>query len=264
MKARINGINIVYDVSGPERGPAVLLHHPLATNHTFWDPLVKALADKYRIIRLDARGHGQSDAPVGPYTFQTLAADVTGLLDHLNIDRASFIGLSMGGMVGQHLGIVHQDRFHCLVLVSTSSRIPPEGGALWDERIAAVRAGGMASQVEGSMARWVSPKALADHHPSVPLLRQMILSTPPEGYIGWAGAIRTLNVTDQLKAIKLPTRIIAGELDPSTNVAAHEAINKALPGSDLIVMKGVSHMLSSEAPGEFAGHVRPFLDKHAR
>ena len=147
MKAQINSIRMNFEVAGPERGPVVVLHHPLATNLTTWDELTAGLSHKYRVVRMDARGHGVTEAPPGPYAFETLAADVVGLMDHLGIKKARFLGLSMGGMAGQYLGLLHPDRLACLILVSTSSRVPPEGRAVWDERIATVRAQGMKSQV---------------------------------------------------------------------------------------------------------------------
>ena len=148
MQASINGIRMNYDVSGAESAPVVVLHHPLATNLTIWDELTPALTGKYRVVRFDARGHGQTEAPKGPYTFETLAADVVALMDHLKINKADFLGLSMGGMVGQYLGLLHADRFSTLQLVSTSSRVPDEAKHLWVDRVKVAREKGMASQVE--------------------------------------------------------------------------------------------------------------------
>lgn len=262
MQATINGIRMNFEVSGKDSGQPVVLHHPLAANLTFWDELTAALAPRYRVVRLDARGHGQSEAPDGPYTFETLTKDVVALLDHLKIDRAHYLGLSMGGMVGQYLGLMYPDRFRDLILVSTSSRVPPEGRALWDERIRMSREKGMASQPEAAMQRWLS-KAGRENPKLVERMTKMIVATPVNGYAGWGAAIRDLNVTDRLKAITLPTRVIVGEEDPGTPVAASEAIHREIKGSDLIIMPGVSHMLSAEAPDAFHGHVLPFLDKHS-
>jgi 3-oxoadipate enol-lactonase len=211
-------------------------------------------------VRFDARGHGETEATKGAYSFETLTADTVGLLDHLKIQRAHFLGLSMGGMVGQYLGLMHPSRIISLQLVSTSSRVPPEGAAMWDERIEAARAKGMKSQVDGAMQRWVSD-AGRKNPALVGRLSKMIEATPVDGYAGWGGAIRGLNVTDRLKAIKLPTRVIVGALDPATPPAAAEAIHKQIAGSDLIVMPGVSHMLCAEDPPAFHRHVTEFLAK---
>ena len=116
MQASINGIRLNYQVDGPDQAPTVVLHHPLATNLTIWDELTAALTPRYRVVRFDARGHGESEASKAPYSFATLGADVIGLMDHLKIERAHFLGLSMGGMVGQHLGLDQPRRFQSLVL----------------------------------------------------------------------------------------------------------------------------------------------------
>lgn len=263
MKSTVNGIALNYELSGVSDGPAVVLHHPLATNLSGWDELTAALEDDYRVLRFDARGHGKSDAPAGPYTFETLAKDVVDLMTACGIDKASFLGLSMGGMIGQYLGLLHPERFNSLMLVSTSSRIPEEAKPIWDQRIAAAQKDGMASQVDGAMQRWVSPNALASNAELVERLRKMILTTPLDGYLGWCAAIRGLDVTSQLGAIKLPTRVIVGELDPATPVAASKAIHEAIPGSDLVIVPGVSHMLHNEEPELFHSHVLPFLQLHA-
>jgi 3-oxoadipate enol-lactonase len=263
MNARVNGISLAYDLAGAEGRPAVVLHHPLAANRFFWDDLAHRLGHDYRVLRLDARGHGESDAPTGPYSFETLAQDVVALMDHARIERACFLGLSMGGMVGQYLGLGHAARFNSLILVATSSRVPKDFGPVWDARIKAVSERGMASQVEDSMPRWMSAKAIAAGHPAIPGLKAMIRNTPPAGYIGWAGAIRNLDLTDRIKAIRLPTLVVSGELDPSTPPAAGQAIHGAIPGSKFVVMTGVAHMMSSEAPEAFHAIVRPFIDLHA-
>ena len=258
MQATINGIRMNWEVSGSEAAPVVVLHHPLATNLSIWDEITSVLAPKYRIVRFDARGHGKTEATKGAYGFETLTADTIGLMDHLKIERAHFLGLSMGGMVGQYLGLLNPERILSLILVSTSSRVPPEGAAMWDDRIKAARENGMKSQVEGAMQRWVS-EAGRKNAALVARLSKMIESTPVDGYVGWGGAIRSLNITDRLKAIKLPTRVIVGALDPATPPAAAEAIHKEIAGSDLIVMPGVSHMLCAEAPAAFHRHVTEFL-----
>lgn len=155
MHATINGIRVVYDVSGAEGGPPVVLHHSLAMNLSLWDELAAVLAPRYRVIRFDARGHGQTEATKAPYTFEALAADVVGLMDHLEVARAHFVGLSMGGMVGQYLGLLHPDRFASLTLASTSSRVPPEGRGLWLQRVRDTREKGIESQVQVAIPRWV-------------------------------------------------------------------------------------------------------------
>jgi 3-oxoadipate enol-lactonase len=262
MRAAINGISMTFDVSGPASAPPVVLHHPIANNLSTWDELTTALHPGFRVIRFDARGHGATEAQSGAYDFETLAADVVGLMDHLGISRARFLGLSMGGMVGQYLGRLYPDRFHSLVLVSTASKVPEAAVPLWDERIRTVAASGMQSAVQGSLPRWFAPRTLESRPDLIARLTAMIVSTPADGYIGWCHAIRGLDTTGWLGTISLPTLIVVGKLDPASPPAAAEAVHHAIAGSRLVVMDGVSHMLHVEAPEDFHAAVRPFLNAH--
>lgn len=262
MRATVNGIAMNFAVSGHDTAPPVVLHHPLATDLTIWDELAAALEGRYRVVRFDARGHGRTEAPSGAYAFETLAADVVGLMDHLGIARARYLGLSMGGFVGQYLGLLHPGRFHSLSLVSTSSRVPAEARALWDERIRVATHDGLVSLVDGALARWLAPAAMTGNPALVARLKRLILATPPAGYAGWCQAIRGLDITDRLPAIRLPTQVVVGALDPATPPAAAEAIHRQIAGSSLVVMPGVSHMLQVEDPPAFHAHVLPFLAAH--
>jgi 3-oxoadipate enol-lactonase len=261
MQATINGIRMNYQVEGPDTAPPVVLHHPLATNLTIWDELTAALTPRYRVVRLDARGHGQTEAAKAPYTFPMLTADVIGLMDHLKIARAHFLGHSMGGMVGQYLGLDHPQRLWSLLLSSTSSRVPAEAQGMWDERVKAAREKGMASQVPTALQRWLAQSTRDSKPAVVARMTRYLETTPVEGYVGWCQAIRHLNVTDRLKAITLPTRVIVGEADPGTPPAAAEAIHRQIAASDLVVVPGLAHMLHVEDPGIFNRHVLEFLDR---
>jgi 3-oxoadipate enol-lactonase len=263
MQASINGFRMNYQVDGPDRAPTVVLHHPLATNLSIWDELTAALTPRYCVVRLDARGHGQSEATKAPYDFRTLSADVIGLMDHLKIERVHFLGLSMGGMVGQYLGLEQPHRFASLILSSTSSRIPAEAQPLWDERVKNAREKGMGSQVPVALQRWLAERARKDNPALVTRMTRYLETTPVEGYVGWCQAIRTLNITDRLKGITLPTQVIVGAEDPGTPPAAAEAIHREIAGSDLVVVPGVSHMLHVEEPATFNRHVLEFLDRQA-
>ena len=261
MHATVNGFRMSFAVEGPDAGPAVILHHPLATDLTIWDELTAALRPRYRVVRFDARGHGASEATRAPYDFAMLGADVVGLMDHLKIARAHFLGLSMGGMVGQHLGLEHPQRFASLILCSTSSRIPDEARPLWDERVRIAREKGMASQVELALSRWLAAASMQSRPAVVARMRRYIEATPVEGYAGWCQAIRSLNVTGRLKAIRLPTRVIVGAEDPSTPPAAAQVIQREIAGSDLVEVPGVAHQLQVEEPVTFNRHVLEFLDR---
>lgn len=262
MRARINDIEMNYDISGKADGPPVLLHHPLATELSVWDELTAALAPSYRVIRLDARGHGKTESTPGPYDMEKLAGDVVGLLDHLGLAKTRYLGLSMGGFVGQVLGYKHPSRFHSLVLVSTSSNMT---GAreIWEGRVKTVQQSGMSPAiVEGSMQRWLSPEALKGKPQVVARLSKMVASTPPQGFIGWCQAIMNFDVTSRLKEIDLPVRIIAGAIDPATTPAMMQIMHKEIRGSEYVEVPGTAHMLHVEEPAKFHAEVLPFMAKH--
>jgi 3-oxoadipate enol-lactonase len=261
MNATINGITINYAVSGGEDRPAVVLHHPLGTNLTAWDDLTGRLESDYRVIRFDARGHGASDAPDGPYDFDTLARDTIGLMDHVGVVRAHFIGVSMGGFVGQFLGLDYPARLRSLVLVSTSSNMT---GArqIYDQRIKEINAKGMTKEIiEAIVLRWVACERFERRPDLVARLRRMLETTPPAGYTGWCHAIARFDITNRIARIGAPTGIIVGSADPATPPTAAEVMHRQIKGSELVEMPGVSHMLMLEEPEVFYTHVRDFLSR---
>ncbi len=262
MRVRVNDIDVNYEISGKESAPPVVLHHPLATELSVWDELTAALEPSYRVIRLDARGHGKTDTTPGPYDMTKLAGDVVAFMDKLGIAKARYLGLSMGGFVGNILGYAHPERFHSLVLVSTSSDMSA-ARAVWEGRVKTVEQEGMAkSIVEGSMQRWLSPDALKSKPEVVARLSKMVADTSPAGFTAWCQAIMDFNVTSRLKEVKVPVRIIAGSLDPATTPAMMQIMHKEIPGSEYVEIPGVAHMLHVEAPAKFHAEVLPFMAKH--
>lgn len=261
MLAKVNGISMHYRVDGAAEAPPVVLHHPLAANLSIWDEVSDLLSRAFRVVRFDARGHGETEAPPAPYSFDVLSADVVGLLDHLGIDKAHFVGLSMGGMVGQFLGLDHAHRFRTLQLTATTSRIPPEGRHLWQDRVKMARANGMAAMPEASLQRWLTEKN-RQNAALVARMTRMISATPLEGYAGWCQAIETLDLTQRLSAITLPVQVIVGSEDPGTPPAAAEIIHRSIRGSQLIVMPDCSHMLCVEDPVTLHRHLTSFLNTH--
>lgn len=260
MQVGVNGFSMRVLIEGRESAPAIVLHHALAADLSSFDEVAAALRPCFRVIRFDARGHGQSEATPAAYSLPQLACDVVALLDHLGIERAHFLGVSMGGMIGQQLALDHGPRVASLCLVSTTSCIPAEAQSMWQSRIAAVRNGGMATQADAAIARWLSPAAQSTRPDLVARLRASILATPVEGFVGWCEAIRALDTTARLRTITCPTLIIAGALDPGTPVAAAEAIHQAITGATLAVLPSVSHMLHLEAADRFTELVATFLD----
>ncbi|MDP1610289.1 MAG: 3-oxoadipate enol-lactonase [Sulfuritalea sp.] len=257
-KVDVNGISIHYTIEGS--GPWVTLSHSLTTDLSMWDELAAALAPSFTVLRYDTRGHGNSSAPEGAYSFDQLAADVVGLLDVLDVESTHFVGLSMGGMIGQHLALAAPQRLDKLVIASSTSHIPPVVGPVWDERIAMVRAQGCAAMVEGTLSRWFTPGFRAARPEVMRRIGQLIAATPPAGYIGCAAAIRGLDITARIAAIATPTLVIAGADDPGTPPAMSEVIAAAIPGARLEIIASASHLSCIEQPEIFTRLVSDFLE----
>ncbi|MHB1427496.1 MAG: alpha/beta fold hydrolase [Rhodocyclaceae bacterium] len=257
MKIHANGIDIHYEISG--KGPWVTLAHSLATDLTLWDELATVLATRFSVLRYDARGHGRSSAPEGPYDFPMLVGDLVGLLDALKIRRTHFVGLSMGGMLGQHFALAHPGRLDKLVIASSTSRVPPEGRALWDERIAVARTQGMQAHVESTLARWFTAPWRAAHPQVMARIGALVAATPVAGFAGWGAAICTLDLTERLGAIKAPTLVVCGADDPGTPPAANRAIAAVIPGARLEIVPNASHQLVIEQAQTFTRLLLDFL-----
>ncbi|MGH6932193.1 MAG: 3-oxoadipate enol-lactonase [Dongiaceae bacterium] len=262
MRAPVNGIEIEYRVDGRVKAPAVVLSHSLATNMSMWGPQVPVLARDYLVISYDMRGHGRSDAPAGPYDFRMLAQDVIGLLDHLDIDRAAFVGISIGGMIGQMLAIHHRSRLAAALLCSTTSQISEQVRGLWDQRIAAVEAGGMASQVAATLDRWFTEPYRAAHPDIMDWVGEMIGTTPVAGFVGCGRAIQNLDVAGGLGRITTPTLVLPGEKDPGMPPTVSEAVHRAIAGSEFAIVPDASHLANIQQPEAFNRLAGRFLRKH--
>ncbi|MDK9704532.1 MAG: 3-oxoadipate enol-lactonase [Sulfuritalea sp.] len=254
---RVNDIDVRYRVEGS--GPWVTLSHSLTCDLTMWDEIAVSLASTFTVLRYDTRGHGGTTAPGGAYSFEQLSADVTGLLDALNIERTHFVGLSMGGMIGQHLALRAPERLDTLVIASSTSRIPPEASPLWDERLAIARAQGCAGLVEGTLGRWFTPEFRAAQPATMRRIGKLIAATPVAGYAGCVAAIRGLDITARIGAIRAPTLVVAGAQDPGTPPAMSEVIASSIPGARLEVIPSASHLSCIEQPEIFRRLVADFL-----
>ncbi len=259
MQIKANGIRMNYELSGKKGAPVVILSHSLSSNFLMWNPQIDALSPYFQVLRYDTRGHGATDAPSGSYTLELLAEDVIGLLDALGLDRVHFVGLSMGGMIGQCLVLNHPHRLKSLVLCDTASIVPAEAQPVWQERLDKVRKKGMEALSEETMERWFTPAFLRQNPPMVKLIREQILATPVAGYIGCAEAIRRLNYLDRISAIKIPTLIMVGEDDPGTPVSASEAMHERITGSKLVVLPSARHLSNVEQTDQFNGALLKFL-----
>ena len=263
MKITANGIAMNYTLEGPASAPVVTMSHSLAADLSMWNPQMSALTARYRVLRYDTRGHGGTDAPASAYTLAQLADDARALLGALGIGRTHWIGLSMGGMIGQTLALSSPGLFASLSLCDTSSRIPAEARPLWGDRIKTAETQGMEPLVEPTIGRWFTAPFVAGRKDVVDTVRAMIRATKPAGYAGCCHAISALDLTDKIAAIKVPTLIVVGEEDQGTPVAASRAINEKIAGSELVIIKSASHLSNLEQPEEFTRAITTFLGREA-
>jgi 3-oxoadipate enol-lactonase len=235
-----------HEVTGPEDAPALVLSNSLGADLRMWDPQAEALAERFRLVRYDTRGHGRSPVPDGPYTIDHVGQDLIALLDHLDIERAHVAGLSLGGMTGMWLGIHAPERLDRLVLLCTSAQLgPPE---TWSDRAAVVTAQGTEAVAEAGVGRWLTPGFRDAHPETAEWLRDMIAATPDAGYAACCAVIEHMDLTAGLPSIPAPTLAIAGAQDPATPPEHAERIVAAIPDARLEVLDPAAHLANVEQP----------------
>lgn len=255
----VNGAEIACRFDGPASGPVVLMSNSLMSNWDMWDWTVPALSDRYRVLRYDTRGHGRSSTPPGPYTIATLADDAAGLLDALGIASAHFVGLSMGGMIGQQLGARFPRKVLSLALCDTASEMPPR--SLWEERLAIARSQGTAALAESTIKRWFTEPFTARAPGDIEKVRRMILGTGAAGYVACAEGIRDMAQTTMLLKIKAPTLVMTGRQDPACTVDQATVLHRMIDGSQLLILEDAAHLSNIEQPQAFNAALRAFIDR---
>ena len=259
MPIKVNGLSMNYDLTGKEGAPVVVLSHSLGSSMVMWDPQLPILESHFQVLRYDTRGHGESEAAPGPYTFEMLAEDVVGLLNGLGVPRVHFVGLSMGGMIGQALGVYHSDRLLSLILCDTAAANPPGSREIWAERIDLVRKEGLAPLLEPTLDRWFTPEFIRQAPPNLEIIRQQFLATSVNGYVGCSQAIMALDYFEKLGKIQIPTLIVVGEEDPGTPVSAARAMQERMVDSKLVILRGARHLSNVEQAEAFSRAVLEFL-----
>jgi 3-oxoadipate enol-lactonase len=254
--ADVAGARLHYRFDGPEHAPVLLLSNSLGTSLAMWEPQIDALAARYRVLRYDSRGHGQSAVTPGPYEIAGLARDALGLIDALGLSQVLFCGLSMGGMVGQWLGANAPARVAKLVLCSTAAQIGAPD--LWNARISAVVHGGMAAIVDGVIARWYTAGFIAEAPDAIATTRAMLLATPATGYVAACAAVRDMDQRATAALIRTPTLVIAGTHDAATPPAAARFLVDAIPGARYVELPA-SHLSNVEAAPAFTQALIDFL-----
>nr|WP_120491970.1 3-oxoadipate enol-lactonase [Corynebacterium lactis] len=242
-------------------GGTVVLLGSLGTTQDMWEPQVAALSEKYQVITPDVRGHGDSPAPEGPWTMSDLAADVVAILDEEGIDRAHFVGLSLGGAIAQTIALEHPDRVESLTLSSTAPKFgTPE---VWQDKAELVLREGTKALVDGVVHNWFTD-ACFDTNPDLPArFATMVEDCPDAGYAGCCGALATFDTRDRLAEISAPTLVIAGKQDTSTAIEVVTSLHDGIPGSRMVVVSPAKHLLSAEVPEYYTAALLAHIDSVA-
>jgi 3-oxoadipate enol-lactonase len=262
MKIKANGIEINYEIEGG--GPWLTMSHSLACDLHMWDPQMPALTKRFKVLRFDTRGHGQSSAPAGEYTLEQMADDVKGLLDALGIRQTHWAGLSMGGMIGQAFALRYPGIFQSLVLADTTSRRPPDAAKMWGDRIQTAKTKGMDALVESTLARWFTEPYRNARKDVMQRVGEGIRRTPVEGFAGCCAAISKVDYLDRLKEIRVPALVMVGEHDHGTPPEAARKIQENLPGSELRIIPSAAHLSNIEQTEEFNRNLAAFYDRVVR
>jgi 3-oxoadipate enol-lactonase len=261
MKKQTNGIETHYTTDGD--GPWLVFSHSLACNVSMWAPQVAHFSRRYKVLCYDTRGHGQSSAPPGAYSLEQLADDAKALLDTLGIASCHWVGLSMGGMIGQTFALKYPGVFKTLTLADTTSRYDADAQPLWQARIKTATDNGMEPIAQPTLERWFTAPFRASGAPIVSEIAQAIRATPVNGFVGCCHAIPKINLTSRLREIKAPTLVIVGDQDPGTPPAMAREIHDNLPGSHLTVIPEAAHLSNLEQPEAFNTALEAFLARNA-
>ncbi|GAA6208074.1 3-oxoadipate enol-lactonase [Cognatishimia sp. WU-CL00825] len=245
-------------IEGPETGFPVVFSNSLGTDLKLWDKVVALLPGGLRVIRFDTRGHGLSDCLPSPYSMDELANDAVDLLDQLGISGCAFVGLSIGGMIGQVVAVRRPDLISALVLSNTAAKLGDQ--QMWNDRIAAIQEGGVESLAGPILERWFSEEFRRDDELNA--WRNMLIRTPKEGYIGCCHAIAAADLSAQTRAIRQPTLGIAGSVDGASPANLVEGTVAMIEGASFRTIEGAGHLPCVEKPAEYAAILTNFLKEN--
>ena len=260
MKVSVGSFNLNCVVEGQEGAPWITFSHALGNNHTLWDDQVELLKQRFRILRYDQRGHGLSDAPPSPYSFEDLMLDAIRLLDFFNIEKTHWVGLSIGGMLGYGMAQHHADRLLSLTACDSRPDAPPDYAAYFQYRIDTAREKGMEGIVEPTITRWFTPETCAKNPPQLDKIRNMLRTTNPVGHEGCCEALKKLAFGAGLSNISIPTLIIGGAQDKGAPPDVLAEAASAIPDSKHVVVDDAGHIANIENPHAVNTALSKFLD----
>lgn len=251
-----NDAQINYQTFGDAANPALIFSNSLGTNFKMWQPQIDFFQQDFFVICYDTRGHGASSAPQGPYSIDQLGQDVVNLLDHLNVEKATFCGISMGGLTGQWLAIHRPERFNQLVVCNTAAKIGQEQA--WNDRAALVREQGLQPIASTAASRWFTEPFIQSNATVVNNLQNDLAAGSAEGYASCCEALAKADVREQLKDISVPVLVVAGQQDPITTVADAQFMVERIANSHLFEINA-SHISNVEFSNEFNQAVKQFI-----
>lgn len=238
-----------HELTGPADADVLVLSNSIGTTTELWDAQLPALAERFRVLRYDHPGHGGSPTELD-LTVEGMAEEVLDLLDTLGIERVSWCGLSLGGMVGMALALRAPERLDRLVLACTAAYLgPPEG---WEKRAAIVLADGLEAIADSVVARWFTPRFRHEHPETTEPFREMLVATPRAGYAACCGALARWDARDRIHAIAAPTLVLVGAEDPATTLEHAGQMADEIDGARIVTLADAAHLANVEAPEAFA------------
>ncbi len=254
------GLTLHVRLEGQAEAPPLVLVNSLGSDIRLWDGIAPTLAERYRVVRFDKRGHGLSDTPPGPYRMTDLAGDLASLMDGLATGPAIVMGISIGGMIAQRLAVARPELVRALVLMNTGHRIGD--AATWGERMRAIEAGGIEAIADAVIGRWLPDAWRAKHPGEARLWRNMLTRTPMAGYLGCCAALRDADLSEAVRSIAVPALCLAGERDLATPPALLARLTELLPNGRLVVLDGAAHLPCIDQPERVRVEVAGFLKEH--
>ena len=258
---RCNGIVVHHEVAGGPDLPAMVFANSLGTDLRVWDALLPHFAGRFRLVRYDKRGHGLSDLGGDPFSIALLADDLAALLDGLGVERAVVVGLSIGGLIAQRLAATRPDLVRALVLMDTAHKVGT--AEMWQARIDAVEAGGIASIADAILERWFAAGFRRRRADELAGWRNMLVRTPKEGYVGCCAAIRDADLTASTRALRVPTLCLVGEEDGATPPALVRELAGLIEGAGFVTVPEAGHLPCVERPAPVAAAMDDFIRERA-
>ena len=253
MLLNLGARRVCYDLIGPEDGRTVVFAHALAADNGMWVEQIPALIGLgFRVLRIDMRGHGGSHAASGDYTLQELASDIVAVLDHLAIEKADYVGLSIGGMIGEALAIHFPERVSSLMLCETPPASLRNAAEIWGPRVSTIRAANSLEPIaDATMERWLTPDFRMRHPKRWQQIRDTVAATTPDGYCGCVAALSRFDFARELPNVRLPALVLYGEEDRATSHEENQRLASLIPGGRFFAFAGARHLPNVEAPDRF-------------